>query len=47
MLVPEVAVEQIVEDNNGVVKTVLSFQTSDSLDVAKEAGLEIFSLEKN
>jgi len=47
MLVPEVAVEQIVEDNNGVVKTVLSLQTGDSLDVAKEAGLQIFPLENN
>ncbi|MBY9013375.1 MAG: hypothetical protein KGD70_13455 [Candidatus Lokiarchaeota archaeon] len=43
----EVAMQQIIEDNNGVVKTVLSLQTGDSLDVAKEAGLEIFPLENN
>ena len=43
----EVAMRQIVEDNNGVVKTVLSLQTGDSLDVAKEAGLQIFPLENN
>ena len=43
----EAAMQQIVEDNNGVVKTVLSLQTGDSLDVAKEAGLQIFPLENN
>ena len=43
----EASMQKIVEDNNGVVKTVLSLQTGDSLDIAQQAGKEIFPLENN
>ncbi len=43
----EAVMQKIVEDHNGVVKTVLSLQTGNSLDVANQVGKEIFPLENN
>ncbi len=42
----EASMRQIVEEYNGVVKSVLSLQSGDSLDLAKQAGKEILPLEQ-
>ena len=43
----EAAMQKIVEEHDGVVKTVLSLQTGDSLDIVKQVGRGIFPLETN
>jgi len=43
----EAAMQQIVEDHNGNIITVLSLHTGDSLDVAKQVVNDIFPLEHN
>lgn len=43
----EDAMHQLIEEYNGVVKTVLSMQTGDSLDVAEQTGKEVFPQENN
>jgi len=43
----EAVMQQIVEDHNGEIKSVLSLHTGDSLDIAKQAVSDIFPLENN
>ena len=43
----EASIQQIVEDHNGKINTVLSLHTGDSLDMAKLAVNDIFPLEHN